>query len=130
MPGDGPSAAKTATGANSRFFTVKVEESADTGLFAVGRSMRLKATLTSPPGHNFDLFVYQASASKQCTTVGKASESATDPDVASIIWGEQDNDGGNGFSDTATVTIEVREVDGLTCDPNATWNLKVEGNKQ
>jgi len=131
MSADEGAPSKTFSGASSRWFTITAEET-ETGLSANGRRMRLKTTLTSPPGHNFDLFVYGPSSAKQCTTVAKKSESLTDPDIASLIWGEADGSGGNGSSDTAMVTIEVREIGGTagTCDPTAKWDLKVEGNKQ
>lgn len=130
LSGDTGSPSRTITGATGRWLTLTLEEN-ETGLFASGRKLRLKATLTSPAGHNFDLFIYQPGAAKQCTAIEKASESVTDPDIASISFGEDDGGGGNGFSDTSIVTVEVREIGGTagTCDPTALWTLKLEGNK-
>ncbi|MBX3230711.1 MAG: hypothetical protein KIT84_00730 [Labilithrix sp.] len=130
--GDDGSESRTETGADSKWFTIRVEERITGlgGFLLGGIEMKLKATLTSPPGKNFDLFVYRPDNDvKECSNVRKSSESATDPDVVQIRWGETNGADPNGVRDDRTVTIEVREVGGTVCDPNAKWTLKIEGNK-
>ena len=103
----------------------------NTGIFSSGQDLRLKATLTSPPGKNFDLFVYVSgdSTTKECQTVTDKSENATGDDKASVGWSDS-----LGSRDDRSVSIEVREiVDPMapagTCDPTAKWTLKLEGHK-
>jgi hypothetical protein len=84
------------------------------------------ATLTSPPGANFDLYVYvPGSDTRECSAVSNSS-TTTGFDSAGVEFGE----GGtfsNGSNDDRTVTVEVRWVSG-TCAPGATWTLNVYGN--
>lgn len=128
IAGDTGAPVKNVTGAASRWLHLRVEEQV-TGIFASGRKLSVKATLVSPPGHNFDLFVYRPDNDvKECSAVRKSSEATTGDDVVSINWGEGADP--NGASDSRFVTFEVRDIDGTgTCDPTATWQLKVEGNK-
>lgn len=136
ISGDTAGAARTITGAATQWFTVDVTEDA-TGLFSTGRSLRLKATLTSPPGKNFDLFMYlpTSGGTKECHLNDESSEEGPGvEDKLSLVWGEADGGQGNGSSDTRTVTIEVREIPdpaapAAACDPTAKWSLKLEGNK-
>jgi hypothetical protein len=136
ISGDTSSSARTITGAVSQWFTIDVTEN-NTGIFSSGQNLRLKATLTSPPGKNFDLFVYVPTSGgvKECHLNDESSEEAAGTeDVVSVSWGEGDGGDPNGMSDTRTVSIEVREIvdaaaPPATCDPTAKWTLKLEGNK-
>jgi hypothetical protein len=136
ISGDTASSPRTITGAASQWFTVDVTEDVG-GIFSTARNLRLKATLTSPPGKNFDLFLYLPTSGgvKECHLNDESSEEAAGvDDVVSLVWGEGDSGDPNGSSDTRTVTIEVREIKdpaapAATCDPTAKWTLKLEGNK-
>lgn len=134
ISGDTSTSARTITGAASQWFTVDVTE--DNNSFS-GRSLRLRATLTSPPGKNFDLFLYLPTQGgiKECRLNEESSEEGPGvDDKVSLVWGEADGSLPNGSNDTRTVTIEVREivdasVPAVACDPTAKWTLKLEGNK-
>jgi hypothetical protein len=126
VSGDTGSATASGTGATSEWLTVRVTED-DSGIFGV--KLRAKVTLTSPPGTNFDLYVYVNSGSdtRECTSVSaQSTQPAGTADTASLSWGE--GSVSNGSDDGRTVSIEVRNVSG-TCDPSATWSVQVQGNQ-
>jgi len=132
VSGDTGADVKNAAGAASKWFTVTVTE--DDHSFLNGKSLYLRATLTSPASKNFDLYVYlpDSGSTKECTTVAKSSTSKTGDDKVEINWGEGSTP--NGVRDDRTVTIEVREVVDPSvpvslCDPSALWSLKIEGDK-
>lgn len=126
ISGDNGNDTKSAQGSTSAWFTVRVTEN-DSSVF--GNSLEMKATLGSPAGTNFDLFVYVAGggSGKECSAVTSSSQQASGTDQAGAEWGEG---GGlsNGSSDDRTVTIEVRHVSG-TCSPGAKWTLNLYGNQ-
>jgi hypothetical protein len=122
---DQGSGTKTAAGSGSMWFTIRANEG-DSSVF--GAKMNLKAELTSPPGTNFDLFMYVpgGSSGQECSAVTASSTNASGLDTAHSGWGE----GGtlsNGSDDSRTVTIEVRWVSG-TCSAANKWSLIVRGN--
>ncbi len=125
VSGDTGSDTKSAQGHTSQWFTVRVTEN-DSDLFGV--SLQLTATLTSPSGTNYDLYLYVPSSDTlECSAVSAQSTSTSVNDSASVEFGEG---GGlsNGSKDDRTVTVEVRHVSG-TCDPNQKWTLNLAGNK-
>jgi hypothetical protein len=80
----------------------------------------LKATLTSPVGSNFDLFVHAES----CGTPTATSEKpAGQVDVATVRVAD------TLATDDQFVLIEVRHIGADACDPSNQWSLTVEGNK-
>ena len=125
VSGDKGADVKTAQGHTSQWFTVRVTED-DSDI--VGVELGMTATLTSPPGTNYDLYIYvPGSDTLECSAVSHQSTSSSATDTATARFGE----GGvlsNGSSDDRTVTVEVRHVSG-TCDATKKWTLKVEGNK-
>ncbi len=125
VSGDTGADVKTTQGHTSQWFTVRVTEN-ETG--PAGVSLWLTATLTSPPGTNYDLYVYvPGSDTLECSAVTQQSTSSATTDVAKVEFGESGLFA-NGSSDDRTVTVEVRHVSG-TCDPANKWTLKLEGNK-
>jgi hypothetical protein len=124
VSGDQGSDSQFVQGATSAWFTVRVTEN-DNGVF--GSKLKLNATLQSPAGANFDVFVYVPSSdTRECSTVS-ASSTTSGFDSASASFGE----GGtvsNGSSDSRTVTVEVRHVSGA-CSPTAKWTLNLYGNQ-
>lgn len=134
ISGDTGNPARTLTGATTQWFTINVTEDNNS---ISGQALRLRASLTSPPGKNFDLFVYRSETTnvKECHANEESSElAAGQVDKVSISWGEADGDIPNFTSDEATITIGVKEIvdpalPAATCDPTAKWTLKLEGNK-
>lgn len=130
ISGDSTGPAKTITGATSQWFTIDVTEDV-TGLFSSATDLSLTATLTSPAGKNFDLFLYlpDGGGTKECHLADQKSENTTGDDKARVGWSDS-----LGSRDDRTVSIEVREIVDPTapaaaCDPTAKWTLKLEGHK-
>jgi hypothetical protein len=125
VSGDTGADVKTAQGSGSQWFTVHVTED-DSNIF--GLSLLAKAELTSPPGTNFDLFMYVGgSASSQSCSGPTKSSTSTGADSTVAEFGESSGGISNGKSDERLVTVEVRWVSG-TCLPTAKWSLTVRGN--
>jgi hypothetical protein len=83
----------------------------------------LEATLISPPGVNFDLYVYVADGGGklECSRVTAQSTQASDqPEELKTSWDDSWSD------DSRKVVIEVRHVSG-GCDKSARWKLNVRG---
>lgn len=124
VSGDTGAGVKSATGSTSQWFKIRLSED-DSDVF--GTSMQVRATLVSPAGSNFDLYMYQAgnTTAVECATV-KKSATTTGTDVASFEWGETGTFS-NGDDDDRWITIEVRHVSG-TCAAANKWTLTVNGN--
>lgn len=125
VSGDTSSSPLSAQGTGSQWFRVWVTEN-DNGVDGV--KLRANATLTSPPGTNFDLYLYNGSSSAhECAGVSAQSNSTGSSDAAGVSFGE----GGvlaNGNNDSRYVTVEVRWVSG-TCASNQKWSLTFNGNQ-
>jgi len=87
-----------------------------------GSSLSMRATLTSPPGTNYDLFIHTKKGGG-CGVVAKSSTNITGTD--SIYYSQPDVIVGD---DDYYVLMEVRHISG-DCTPTAKWRLLVEGNK-
>ena len=88
----------------------------------------MTASLTSPPGTNFDLFVYvPGSDTRECSAVSNSSTNTGSSDSTTAKFGESGLFS-NGSDDDRTITVEVRHISG-TCDPSAKWTLNIAGNK-
>lgn len=125
VSGDTSSSPLSAQGTGSQWFRVWVTEN-DNGVDGV--KLRANATLTSPPGTNFDLYLYNGSSSAhECAGVSAQSNSSGSSDAAGVSFGE----GGvlaNGSNDSRYVTVEVRWVSGA-CASNQKWSLTFNGNQ-
>jgi hypothetical protein len=123
ISGDTGADTQTAQGSGSQWFKIRVTEN-DSSLFAV--SLMAKAELTSPPGTNFDVYVYVPGngTDQECSAV-TASSTTTGADSAKVEFGESGTFS-NGIDDSRTVTVEVRWVSGV-CSPGAKWTLTVRG---
>ena len=125
ISGDSGSQKVNGSGYQSQWFRVRVTED-DDSIF--GLTLLATATLTSPPGADFDVFVYVNSGSDvvECSSSSGDHSGSGSTDSVTIEWGE----GGiaNGAADDRDVSIEVRPVSGV-CSPNATWTLQVAGNQ-
>ena len=124
ISGDTGADTKTGQGSGSQWFKVRVTEN-DNGVFAV--PLIAKAELTSPPGTNFDVYLYVAGSlsGQECSAVSASSTSTSNFDSAKVEFGESGTFS-NGSDDSRTVTVEVRWVSG-TCSPTAKWSLTVRG---
>lgn len=123
LSGDTGAGKKTADGTGSQWFRIRVFED-DLSIF--GRALTASMTLTSPPGTNFDLFVFVSgtASSVECLAATKSSTTSGADSVA-VKWGELETV--NGVDDSRNVTVEVRWVSGIVVPP-ATWSLTISGN--
>lgn len=121
MDGDQGAATAQATGTSSKWFKIYLVEASWSTV-----SMKIKAQLTSPPGVNFDLFLYApksgSKTEQECKTVKIASEEPAGIDTVSSEF----NDGLTS-DESRFVTLEVRHVSG-TCSEHAPWSLAISGN--
>ena len=97
----------------------------------IGQAMIFTATLTSPPGMNYDLYAYLGASGGvgniECTTVkGQSTNPAGEQDQVSFQWGETTGGIANGSDDSATVMIEVRWVSGA-CSTAQNWSISAHG---
>ncbi|MBK8238745.1 MAG: hypothetical protein IPK74_24730 [Deltaproteobacteria bacterium] len=123
VSGDAASPLLGAEGSEPTWISLQVTEDNDA---LTGEAVSFTATLDSPPGADFDLFVYRGAAggSTGCGGVAQQSTSAGPSDVVHMSWGEAGV--ANGIDDRAWVAIEIRpKAD--ACDGLATWVLTVEG---
>lgn len=109
--------------AESTWVSFQVTEDSDS---LGGEALTFTATLTSPPGFDFDLFVYRGpdGGATGCGGMLEQSTSAGASDVVHMSWGE--GAVANGADERAWVAAEIRPKNG-TCDPAASWTLVVEG---
>jgi len=108
-------------GTTSQWFTVWVTEADDNIL---PEDMSVTAKLVSPPGTNFDLYLYRQNAA--CGSPSGQSNNFLTEDSVRLKWSDGDVVA-NGKDDSETIMVEVRWVSG-TCAKNATWTLTVTGN--
>jgi hypothetical protein len=123
VSGDESSPALHASGSEPTWLTFRVTEDNDS---ITGESLSFTATLTSPAGYDFDLFVFRGAdgGTTGCGGVTDESTATGQVDLVAMTWGE----GGvaNGGDESAWVAVQI-EVKGGTCDPTAEWTLDVEG---
>lgn len=124
VSGDTGADVKTASGSGSQWFKVRVTED-DSSITAI--SLIVKAELTSPPGTNFDVFLYVAggSSGQECSAVNASSTNASGLDTAKSEFGES-GVFSNGSDDSRTVSVEVRWISG-TCSAATPWTLTIRG---
>lgn len=117
--GDSGADERSRQGSGSAWFAVDVVETSSS---AIGYALKLKATLVSPQGENYDLFIH----GDRCggTVEGESTQPAGSTDSALVSWGEGAI--GNNKIDTRRMFIEVRHVSGA-CG-SGKWTLLVSGN--
>jgi hypothetical protein len=123
VSGDTGSPLLSREGTEPSWVTFQVTEDNDG---VTGEAVSFTATLTSPPGYDFDLFVSRGplGGATGCGGTMQMSTSAGPEDVVHMSWGEGAL--ANGADDRAWVAAEIRPKDGV-CDPTASWSLVVEG---
>ena len=120
IAGDTGSESFSDQGATSKWIAFRVREDS-----RFGGSTKFTATLLSPPGTNYDLFVYmnteadEVECAKESTS---STEAAGTSDKVSMSWGYAF------YDDSRTVRVEVRHISG-PCDATAPWTLFVEGDR-
>jgi hypothetical protein len=115
----------TASGYQAAWYKVRVTED-DSGIG--GEEMNALVQLTSPPGTNYDVYVYVNTGNDvvECTTPRASGTSTGTLDQAHVNWGEGTISNGN--DDGRTVSIEVRPVSG-PCSQGAPYQLVVFGDQ-
>jgi hypothetical protein len=117
ISGDEGQDTRNEQGFTSKWFAIEVREDRSTVA-----EVKMKATLVSPPGVNFDLFAYATGASQvQCTSVTKSSKNLTPSDEVILEFG------GGPTLEKNQVALEVRQVSG-DCSAAASWALTIRGN--
>lgn len=120
IDGDTGSDVRTATGDTSRWFHVYVAEAVSSIIDYPPLSYT--ATLTSPPGMDYDLYVYTGDVNgPNCLAQGV--KGTGQPEQVSATWGDT-----IGSEDGTYVTFEVRYVSGSACGPQSMWSLQIAGN--
>lgn len=122
VSGDTGADVRTASAATSQWFKVKVEENDDS---IDGVELWMRATLVSPPGTNYDLYVY-TSGSCGSAASGQSVQTSSN-DLVSSQFGESGLFS-NGSSDSRDVLVEVRHVSG-PCNASTPWQLTIAGNQ-
>ena len=120
VSGDTPGDERSRQGSGSRFYTIRVTEDDEN---ATGARLQLTATLVSPPGANYDIYLYADACGGQ--PVASSTRGAGTTDKAVFSWGEGTLP--NFGDDDRTLLVEVRNTSS-TCNPNEQWTLVVRGN--
>jgi hypothetical protein len=106
----------TTTGHGSTWLAVNVTEGSSSWMPA---DFVFTASLTSPPGMNYDLYVYSSCAP---ALYGQSTNDAGQVDTVTSGWADT-----LGFDDSRAIFIEVRYVSGLECGAQGSWTLTVQG---
>jgi hypothetical protein len=116
IAGDDGSDTRTTTGITSKWVVVRVLESN-----IVTSPLSYSATLTVPPGMDFDLFAYEGDVTAaNCAATPIAATGA--PETVHAMWPDS-----FGAEDSRVVTFEIRYVSGSSRGPSARWTLAVQG---
>ena len=123
VSGDEPSASIEVSGDASGWLTFRVIEDDHT---LSGEALSFTATLTSPLGVDFDLYVYRGPAEGRsgCDGVMESSTAAVGDDVVHMSWGEGAM--ANAIADDAWIAVEIIPK-GDMCPDGDDWSLTVEG---
>lgn len=123
VSGDESSPSLEADGSEPTWLAFQVTEDNDS---ALGEDLSFTATLQSPPGYDFDLYVYRGAdgASNGCNGTLQQSTAASGMDVVSMSWGE--GAVANGGDDRRWIAVEIVAKNDM-CDPGATWTLTIDG---
>jgi hypothetical protein len=127
ISGDVGTGKQTAQGYQSAWYKLRLTED-EHGIF--GRNLSVQVKLTSPPGNDFDVFLYlnqDSDVTQECSVQFGDRSSAGPVDSIHAEWGEG---GGlaSGGDDARTASIEIRHIAGV-CSVAQVWQLEVEGNR-
>ena len=118
IAGDKGNDARIAKGTTSKWFKVQVNEVVSSIISFP--QLSYTASLTTPPGMDFDLFEYDGTTSTPSCS-GNPKHALGNPESVSDSWGDTLNS-----DDTRWLTLEVRYVSGEMC-PSDQWVLTVKG---
>lgn len=120
ISGDVGAESVTRRGSTSRWFKINILDSVN----VPPNKIRYTVRLSSPPGMNFDLYVYPGDAqAPNCFASGMKGYGSPE-EVVSDVWTDEWVSDENRW-----LSIEVRYASGSACGSEATWTLRVEGNK-
>lgn len=123
VSGDEASPDLVTQGSESTWLSFQVTEDNDS---VSGENVAFTATLQSPAGYDFDLYVWRGAegATNGCNGTAQQSTAANGVDVVSMSWGE----GGvaNGADDRRWIAVEIVPKNDM-CDPGSQWVLTIEG---
>jgi hypothetical protein len=117
IDGDQNDDVRTEKGTTSKWFMIYVHEAS-----TKSEQVSYTASLVSPPGVNFDLFVYPGDGNgPKC--LSDPLKAMGSPQSVTQTWPDQ-----GGHDDSMWISLEIRYISGSsdTCPP-APWTLKVEG---
>ncbi len=126
VSGDSSSASVSVQGSCKTWVRVRVTEDIAS---VVGRTLSVRATLTSSTSTDYNLFSWfnKDVDVVECTISSNLSmEPSGIADVVNLGWGEPDV--ANNLDDSRWVSFLIKEGSG-TCDPTKTWTLVIEGNR-
>lgn len=112
--GDSPSPSQIRTGCGAAFYRVVVWE-CDASFF-VAREVKARFQLLSPPGSNYDLYIFRPDG----TEIERSANPPSTPDTVTIANADTIGDD-NGFE----VVVEIVRESGYDCEP---WQLTCEWN--
>lgn len=123
VAGDQNEPAVVVTGTTSEWLLILIEEK-DSSIFDADLSYT--ASLASPSGMNYDLFVHQGpqDGPPNCSAAAKLGMPSGGQEVVSDKWDDDQPLGGE--DDSVFLSIEVRHISGTNC--TAPWTLTIEGN--
>jgi hypothetical protein len=117
IAGDIGSDTRNETGTTSKWFKLNVQETVNSPF--TFPPLSYTATLTSPAGMNFDLYIYDGdSTGPNC--MANPAKADGDPDAFSEKWNDT-----VGSDDTKWIVLEVRYASGTDC--SGSWSLTVQG---
>ncbi len=122
IAGDEPSQLST-SGDTDTWVTLQVSENNSD---VIGEQLTFTASLTSPAGSDFDLFVFRGNQGSATGCGGQQDNSTNAVGIDSVFmsWGEGAL--ANNADDSAWVAIEIRSKNGM-CVQGAEWTLTVIG---
>lgn len=119
IDGDQGSDTRLESGAQSKWFRVFVKEAVSSVIKYPALSFT--ATLSSPPGMKYDLYVYPGDGGGIACGVLAIHASGV-PEAYSKTWKDS-----IASDDSAWFVLEIRYVSGSDCEPGREWKLEVQG---
>jgi hypothetical protein len=119
IKGDDGNDLRTASGTTSRWFHIYVSESVSSPV--TFPQLSYTATLSSPPGMDYDLYVYTGD-DQGPNCLATPVKGTGNPESVTDTWGDS-----IAAEDGTWLALEVRYVSGSDCGPGDTWTLEIEG---
>lgn len=128
VPGDAGAAMQVQHGTTSQWLTIRIVETEFDPVSRDEEPLSYTATLKSPPGMVFDLFVQEGpnDGGAVCNAAPVMGTGAGDTKTVVSTWNDNISFGDD-KDDHRYLSIEVRYVSGTACGPAAQWTLTVAG---